>query len=102
MVQHIGRMLLVEVTRIENHLLNVACHAGDLGCLLALLLRWPLAGTMCTMSRTDKVTHQMTCTSLVIVELPSELSCPASGVVMIVRVLAMLGKVTHLSGVGDR
>jgi len=31
------RQLLVEVARVENHLLNVACHAGDLGCLLALL-----------------------------------------------------------------
>jgi len=31
------RLLLVEVSRVENHLLNVACHAGDLGCLLALL-----------------------------------------------------------------
>jgi len=31
------RQLIVEVSRVENHLLNVACHAGDLGCLLALL-----------------------------------------------------------------
>jgi len=31
------RCVLVEVSRIENHLLNVACHAGDLGCLLSLL-----------------------------------------------------------------
>jgi len=31
------RIVLTEVTRIENHLLNVACHAGDLGCLLSLL-----------------------------------------------------------------
>lgn len=36
-VHHLMRMLLVEVSRIENHLLNIACHAGDLGCLLALL-----------------------------------------------------------------
>lgn len=31
------RQLLVEVSRVENHLLNIACHAGDLECLLALL-----------------------------------------------------------------
>lgn len=31
------RIVLTEVTRIENHLLNIACHAGDLGCLLSLL-----------------------------------------------------------------
>ena len=31
------RLLLQEIARIENHLLNVACHAGDLGCLLSLL-----------------------------------------------------------------
>ena len=34
---HLIRVLLSELARIENHLLNVACHAGDLGCLLALL-----------------------------------------------------------------
>jgi len=34
---HVHRQLLVEVSRVENHLLNIACHAGDLGCLLALL-----------------------------------------------------------------
>ena len=32
------RVVLVEITRIENHLLNIACHAGDLGCLVALLI----------------------------------------------------------------
>ena len=31
------RLLLQEIARIENHLLNVACHAGDLGRLLSLL-----------------------------------------------------------------
>nr|QHQ98680.1 NADH dehydrogenase subunit 7 [Rhynchopus humris] len=31
------RIILAELTRIENHLLNIACHAGDLGCLVALL-----------------------------------------------------------------
>ncbi len=31
------RSLLMELTRIENHLLNVACHAGDVGCLIGLL-----------------------------------------------------------------
>jgi len=31
------RLMLQEVARVENHLLNIACHAGDLGCLLALL-----------------------------------------------------------------
>lgn len=34
---HLVRVLLAELARIENHLLNIACHAGDLGCLLALL-----------------------------------------------------------------
>ena len=32
------RAVLMELTRIENHLLNIACHAGDVGCLVALLL----------------------------------------------------------------
>ena len=32
------RLLLQEVARIENHMLNIACHAGDIGCLLALLV----------------------------------------------------------------
>nr|APQ44788.1 NADH dehydrogenase subunit 7 [Diplonema papillatum] len=31
------RVLLQEVTRVANHLLNIACHAGDVGCLVALL-----------------------------------------------------------------
>ena len=34
---HLIRVLLSELARIENHLLNIACHAGDLGCLSALL-----------------------------------------------------------------
>nr|ATQ37461.1 NADH dehydrogenase subunit 7 [Diplonema ambulator] len=33
----IARVMLVESTRIQNHLLNIACHAGDVGCLVALL-----------------------------------------------------------------
>ena len=33
----VQRSLLVELARIENHLLNVSCHAGDLGCLVTLL-----------------------------------------------------------------
>ena len=32
------RTILQELTRIANHLLHLACHAGDVGCLLALLL----------------------------------------------------------------
>ena len=32
------RCVLVESTRVQNHLLNVGCHAGDVGCLIALLL----------------------------------------------------------------
>ena len=28
------RVMILEVNRMLNHLLNVACHAGDLGCLL--------------------------------------------------------------------
>lgn len=28
---------MLELTRILNHLLNIACHAGDLGCLLCVL-----------------------------------------------------------------
>lgn len=31
------RVLLVECSRVQNHLLNIACHAGDVGCLVALL-----------------------------------------------------------------
>lgn len=31
------RCVLVESTRVQNHLLNVGCHAGDVGCLIALL-----------------------------------------------------------------
>lgn len=31
------RILLVELARVSNHLLNVACHAGDMGVLVALL-----------------------------------------------------------------
>ena len=36
--QHqLHRITLVELTRIENHLLNIACHSGDLDYLLSLL-----------------------------------------------------------------
>ena len=38
LVHQLHRTVLVETTRVENHLLNVACHAGDMECLLALLL----------------------------------------------------------------
>lgn len=31
------RCIMLEVTRMLNHLLNIACHAGDLGCLLCVL-----------------------------------------------------------------
>ena len=30
----IHRAMLLEINRMLNHLLNVACHAGDLDCLL--------------------------------------------------------------------
>nr|QHQ98665.1 NADH dehydrogenase subunit 7 [Diplonema japonicum] len=33
----LARALLTESTRMQNHLLNIACHAGDVGCLVALL-----------------------------------------------------------------
>nr|BAX09247.1 NADH dehydrogenase subunit 7 [Hemistasia phaeocysticola] len=33
----VHRIMLLEINRMLNHLLNVACHAGDLGCLLWLL-----------------------------------------------------------------
>nr|QHQ98695.1 NADH dehydrogenase subunit 7 [Artemidia motanka] len=32
-----ARVILLEVTRCLNHMLNIACHAGDLGCLVCLL-----------------------------------------------------------------
>jgi len=31
------RMVLSEGARVENHLLNIACHAADAGSLVALL-----------------------------------------------------------------
>jgi len=31
------RCVMLEITRKLNHLLNIACHAGDLGCLLCVL-----------------------------------------------------------------
>jgi NADH:ubiquinone oxidoreductase subunit D len=31
------RSVLTEYARVENHLLNVACHAGDVKCLVSLL-----------------------------------------------------------------
>jgi len=33
----VARCIIHEVNRMLNHMLNIACHAGDLGCLLCLL-----------------------------------------------------------------
>ena len=54
------RILLVECTRVENHLLNIACHAGDLGRLLALLHTTPyyeLSMTTHEEETTDSITR---------------------------------------------
>nr|QHQ98710.1 NADH dehydrogenase subunit 7 [Sulcionema specki] len=32
-----SRIYMIEIMRIANHLLNIACHSGDLGCLITLL-----------------------------------------------------------------
>lgn len=37
-VSQISRMSLAEGARVENHLLNIACHAADAGSLIALLV----------------------------------------------------------------
>lgn len=31
------RCIMLECTRMLNHLLNIGCHAGDLGCLMCVL-----------------------------------------------------------------
>ena len=44
----IMRGVLNESMRVHNHLLNIGCHAGDVGYLVSLLMRYGEHQSSCT------------------------------------------------------
>jgi len=46
--ESLWRGVLSEAMRVHNHLLNVACHAGDVRCLVSLLAATAVAMVVCS------------------------------------------------------